>query len=233
MGWMTPIVNALNSVSSWFYEVYLDVYGWVYPFYLTAPFFYYLSSLFSNLAWYFNDFGNWINYVANQVAAILSWSTIWSYILSYVPNLLSIRDWFYSWATSVTATVNTWWSTTQTTVLAWVQGAKDFATALFNQLSATLASLQAAWDAFKGKIPSLDAIIAWWGNWWGQVLLQLGTWWAARLLDVQGLIDSAFLSRDGWWAGWQDWRDQVAEFFGNPVEYLWQRFADWFLGPEV
>lgn len=232
MGFMTSIVNALNSVGGWFYEIYLDVNGWVYPFYLSASFFYYLSTLFYNLAWYFSDFGTWVNSTVNQLAQILSWGTIWSYILSYVPNLLGIRDWFYSWSAQVTATVNGWWAATQNTVLAWVQGAKDYATALFSQLSSALALLQGAWDGFKGKIPTIDAIIGWWGGWWGNVLVQLGTWWAARLLDVQGLIDSAFLARDSWWDGWQEIRTSVLVFFANPLDFLWQRFAEWFLGPE-
>jgi len=65
------------------------------------------------------------------------------------------------------------------------------------------------------------------------VLSFVNTWWSGAVLQVQGLINTAFLERDSWWAGWQDWRDQVAEFFTNPLEFLLNRFTDWFLGPEA
>lgn len=233
MSFMTSIIDALDSVSDWFYKLYLEVYGWVYPFWLTADFFYQLSVLFNTLAWRFYDFSLWVSEVQGKVSLVLSWSTIWSSVLGMVPNLLQLRDWFYNWVTFVTNTVNTWWGATSLTVQAWVQSAKDMATSLFNQLNNALASLQSAWDSFKGKVPTIDAVISWWGNWWGNVLPQLGTWWNSRLLEVQGLIDSAFLTRQSLWSGWQEMRENVVEFFADPVELIWNRFTNWFLGPEV
>ena len=52
------------------------------------------------------------------------------------------------------------------------------------------------------------------------------------MVDVESLINSAFTERERYWSGWQDMRDKVIEFFANPFDYLWSRFADWFLGPE-
>lgn len=232
MSFMSSIITACNNASSWFYSLYLDSYSGGWPLSSLADWFYQLCLLFNNLAWYFYDFSSWVNSVGSQLSQILSWNTIWSYILNNVPNLTKIRDWFYSWYANVTSTVNTWWSTTQYTVQAWVQGAKDQATALFNQANAWLANLQAQVNDLIGQIPNLDELVAWWGDWWGNVLTQLGTWWNSRLAEVNDLVNSAFLSRESFWSGWQDMKSQVIEFFTDPVGFIWHRFADWFLGPE-
>ena len=233
MGFMTSIINALNSVSSWFYQIYLEVYGWVYPFWLAAGFFYQLCSLFNTLAWQFYYFSSWVSDVAAKVAEILNWSTIWSYILSYVPNLTQIRDWFYSWWSNVTSVVTSWWSTTQYTVQGWISTAaqpfnamltawNSFWNSLWPQLTGSFNSLKSAWDNFWGvTFPTLVSF-----SW-------LTTWWSSRLQDVQGLINSSLKT---WFPFYDDlvklWSSLTA-FFTNPVEFIWERFADWFLGPEV
>lgn len=228
----TGIVSALNSVSSWFYNLYRDVYYYPVIGQVLATGFYWLAELFSTLAWGFSSFFTSFNELWAKAANILSWSSIWSYILIYVPNLTQIRDWFYYWWTNVTSAVSSWWSATQVTVLAWVQDAKNFASSLVAGVSSVVTQLQSAWDNFKGLIPTLDEIRLWWGNWTGNVLAAIDTWWTGKLVDIQGLINSAFLARQSFWAGWQEIRTSVLTFFQDPVEFIWQRFADWFLGPE-
>ena len=56
----------------------------------------------------------------------------------------------------------------------------------------------------------------------GNILLVVNNWWRDRLLDVQGLINSAFVTRDSLWSGWQDLRDKVTEFFSDPEEWLYK-----------
>jgi hypothetical protein len=232
MSFMAWIIDALNDISSWFYEIYLDVYSWVWPFSLTANLFLYLCYLFNNLAWYFNAFSSWVSDVQGKIGNFLSWSTIWSYILSYVPNLTQIRDWFYSWWTNVQSVVASWWSATSVTVQGWINTALQYvnsvATAwnnfwnnLWPQLTISFNSLKSAWDNFwTVTFPTLVSF-----SW-------LTTWWSSRLQDVQGLIGSAFTARASLWAGWQEMRDNVVNFFTDPVEFIWERFTDWFLGPE-
>jgi len=93
--------------------------------------------------------------------------------------------------------------------------------------------LQGSWDTFKGKIPSIDQIIAWFSNWWGSVLARIIAWGALTGAQVDELISSRLKDFDPFWAGWQDFKDRVVEFFSDPVEFIWDRFTDWFLGPEA
>ena len=232
MGFMSSIINVLNSVSGWFYQIYLDIYGWVYPFWLVAGFFYQLCLLFNKMAWAFYDFSSWVSDVQGKVAKILSQADILSLLRTWLSYAENAWSWVVNAWQNVTAIINTWWSSTSQVVRVWVNEAKQYAASLAMTANTWLASLQSAWDNFKGKIPAIDQVISWWGNWSGNVLTFVNTWWNTRLLDIQELINSAFIARQSFWEGWQDWRGKVTEFFTDPVEFIWQRFADWFLGAE-
>ncbi len=190
-----------------------------------------LSTFTAKVGGYLFDASNWYRDVSIKIGNYLSWDTIWSYIVSYIPNLEDIRDWFYGVTDNILSIVSDWWLATQVTVQGWIdtavgelQGIAGDWTSFWNNLWPALTdsfnSLKSGWSTFLGvTLPNLVNF-----SW-------LETWWNSRLQDVRGLIDSAFLSRDSWWAGWQDMRAQVVEFFSNPIEYIWSRFIDWFLGP--
>ena len=222
MDFMHWIVQRLNYISDFFYDLYLDCYyvGW--PLDVLDTWFYYISDYFSKLAWHFSDFGTWVNDVAAKVLDILNWSTIWSYILSYVPNLTEISDWFYYWWDYVTQVVDTWWTSTSTTVLAWIDEAKQWTQIWIDYLQSQVYALGVRIDDILALIPDMSEIQAWFTNWTGNVSQVINTWWSGAILEVQGLIDSAFTIRESFWAGWQDWRDQVTEFFTDPEDWLYK-----------
>ena len=193
------IVN-LNELSSHLYNAYTEILSWVWPFWYAAEPFYLASSAVSSIAWGFYAFGEWVRDVADKLPSILDWDTIWSYIESYVPNLTQIGDWFYSWVTNVTQLVTDWWDTTKSTVLGWVNEAKQWAKALIDSVESKLGSLQSAWSVFVvGTLPKL-------ADWSG----------------VDALIKSWFNDFTPFWQGWQDWRDKVIEFFTDPDEWLYK-----------
>lgn len=232
MTFMSRIIEALNDVSSFFHKTYLEVYSWVYPFWLAAGFFYQLSLIFNRLAGYFYDFNIWVDSVAVQVAKILSWDTIKGYIKSWLPALEAAVSWFSNAVTNVTSIISNWWSATSVTVQGWISAATQglaelkvawdqFTKVTFVNLSNLVNLVKSQWDYFTGTtLPSLVSFSS------------LTTWWNSRLIDVQGLMDSAFTLRQSYWDGWQDWRDKVAEFFTDPLGWLESKFTDWFLGPE-
>jgi len=216
------IIERLNWLSEYFYDIYLEVNSWMAPFNYAAYLFYFASAMFSQLAWGFYDFSEWVYDTANKVKSILNWDTIWSYILSYIPNLEAIRDWFYDrWSWFTTQTAN-WWSETSTTVIGWIDAAKDWAWLWIDYLQTQANALSVRVNEAIALIPDVTELQAWYSNWWGNILGMLNSWWNERLLDVQSLIDSAFLIRDDFWRGWQDWRDKVAEFFTDPEEWLYR-----------
>ncbi len=223
MWFMNYIIQRLNDASGFFYGVYLEVISWVYPFWLAAFPFYNLSVLFSNLAWDFYDFNTWVDYVEGRVASLLTFDNIYSYFSSYFDAAVNAWNWVDQTFGDINTFMSSWWSTTQYTVLAWVDEAKSYAAALVNNLSTTVNTLLSAWDDFKGRIPTIDEVIYWWGDWTGELLSVVNSWWSGTLLQVQSLIDSAFTLREPFWDGWQDWRDKVIEFFTDPEDYLAKR----------
>uniref|UniRef100_A0A6M3XW83 Uncharacterized protein n=2 Tax=viral metagenome TaxID=1070528 RepID=A0A6M3XW83_9ZZZZ len=227
-GFMAAIVTALNTVSRLFYHAYVETYGWGGLFnYLATPF-YYGAEAFSTLAWRFSDFFSWLLTKVNEWDQILSWDTVWSYILSYVPNLEEIRDWFSDWPGQVLTAIDTWWTSTMGDVAGWIEIAAQLLRDQVNGVNTWLVTLQSDWDAFKGRIPTIDGVISWWADWAGNVTTLFSSMWSNVILEVQALINSAFIEREPFWAGWQDWRDQVAEFFTDPEDWLYNRLDSFF-----
>lgn len=222
MWFMTWIMQRLGEISGFFYELYLDCYyaGW--PLELLDTWFYAISRYFADLSWDFYDFNLWLDYAAGKITEILSYSDIWSYFGYWFDR----AEWAWSWVTdafwNVWNIVDDWWSSASWTVLAWIDEAVSGVRTLVDQANIWLANLQASWDDFKGRIPTIDQVIYWWSNWTGELLSVVNSWWTGTLLEVSALIDSAFIIRGDFWQGWQDWRDKVTEFFTDPEDWLYK-----------
>lgn len=227
------IFSLVWDISGWFYEAFQEVKDWTWPLHYLAPPLYYIHRAFFDLLTPIAQLGDWADNVTTEIGRILSLGEI----TLYLEYWLDRAEWSWQWITDawyhVTDLVDTWWSSTQLTVRAWIDEATTTLQLLINDLSTSFQLLNKAWDDFKGMIPTIDQVIYWWNNWTGNVLTLVDTWWTSTMGEVEGLIDSAFAERESWWAGWSDFRSSVAEFFGDPLEYLWTRFTDWFLGPEV
>jgi len=222
MWFMNSIISRLNEISGFFYSIYLEVLGWIPPFWYAAGFFYSLHSTFVGLSWAFYSFNQWVSDVAAKVAGILSYTNIYSYFQSYFTAALNAWNWVINAFNNIWSIVDNWWSSAQYIVLAWIDDAKSYAASLVAGVNSWLVTLQGAWDSFKGRIPTIDELIYWWSNWTGYVLSAIDTWWTGTVLEVQNLLDSAFLEREPFWAGWQDWRDKVTEFFSDPEDWLYK-----------
>lgn len=232
MWFMTYIIQYLGQVRDFFYDAYLEVRGWVWPFhYLSTPL-YQIYSAFVYITYYAQSLDDWLVWSQDLVQNILDWNTIWSYILSYVPNLQTMSAWFSNWASYVVTMVEAWWDQAQYTVRAWI-----------DQAVGGLEDIAGTWSTFWNDIwpdllTTVNSLKSGWSDFWTYTLPTLisssglATWWAGRISEVAQLIDSAFNARSGLWAGWQEMRASVVTFFQDPLEWLWERFADWFLGPE-
>lgn len=222
MPFMSWIIQRLNDASDFFYEIYREVMDWVYPFWLVADFFYELSWLFWRLAQDFYDFNELLDSWAIKIGQILSYANIWSYFEWWFDR----AEWAWSWVADAFSNVwdiaDSWWSSTQDTVLAWIEEVKSYAESLVDEVNAWLAYLDSWVVEFRNRLPRIDEIDSWWRNWTGEVLSVVDTWWTSTMGEVQGLIDSAFIVREPFWAGWQDFRDQVAEFFSDPEDWLYK-----------
>lgn len=227
------LVDAFNSARYFFYDIYVVVNSWIWPFSEAAEIFYSLARVFGSIAQGTESLVDVVNDIIYSISGVMSWSTIWSKILTYVPNLIGIRNWFYDVTSNIVSVVNDWWYITSNTVQGWIQEGKQLLQRQIDQVSNWLAELESALEDIRGQIPNVGDIVYWWRNWQGNVQSAVESWWTSKLSEVQGLVSTAFIERESWWAGWSTFRDQVATFFSDPLEYIWSRFTDWFLGPEV
>jgi len=233
MSFISWIVESLRGISNFFYDIFLEVRGWIFPFYLAAPFFYEICWLFYYLAKSFSDFGEWVDDAASKLEDILTWSNIRSLILSWIPNLQPVITWWQNWTTWVGQAIDDWWQSIKSTVQGWI----DIATQGFDDLVV-------AWDNFwTATFPywtsKLDGLKAAWDNFWTVTFPTLVSfswlteWWGTELKDIGSLINSRIKEWMPFWAGWQDVKDNVIEFITDPLEWLLGKFTDWFLGPEA
>lgn len=226
MWFLSSIVGWLDNVSEYFYDAYLEVRGWIYPFsYLSIPL-YYLYRAFNELAYYFGEFNGWLSWAADRIDSILDTWDIQSLLRDTIDAAINAWDWVVNAFRNVWVIVDEWWFATQGVVLAWVAEAKEYSKSLVDMLGQSLARLQYQWDNFKPQLPTITEIISWFSNWWGNIQANLETWWTQKTLEIQSLIDSAFILRSDFWLGWQEQREAIMEFISDPLQWLYNRIDE-------
>lgn len=222
MRFLDRIISYLVEIEDWFHEAYLEVRGWIAPFSYLYPPLYYIYRSFYYLTLYFSDFNDWVDDIASQVTDILSWSTIRSYIRSWLPDLEDVIDWWDRWWKWVSQEIDDWWAVTWSGVRSWVYARIDDVEELIDSVELALGELQADISYLLDQIPSVNEILSWFTNWWGSILSAMVDWGALTATQIDTLIDSWFKSYQPFWEGWLDWKDKVTEFFTDPEDWLYK-----------
>ena len=233
-------MNFFDHLRSWFIKaanvflnLALDAYSWPIVGSWLGDGFAALVDFASECAYALWRASNWYEDTIELLQDILSWSNIRNLIRGWLEGIESALAWFSSAFSNVVAIINAWWDS----VISSVQDMIDAATQGIDEVTTAWHNF---WNVLLPAIYSqLELLAANWSQFWTVTFPDLvsfdwlGIWWDSRLTDISSLIDSAFTLRDGLWAGWQEIRENVLEFFADPLEWLWDRFTDWFLGPEV
>lgn len=216
------IVERLALASDYLYDAYIEVREWIFPFhYLSTPL-WGLYVAFYYLEYYFDHFNDWVDWAAGRIDQILGYSDIWSYLEPWLSKAESAWSWVSSSYTNVGDIVDAWWSYKVNAVLIWIDEARLYADALVANVNNLLTTLKSDWDDFRGKIPGIDEVVLWWGTWREDVNMVLTNWWAGKTPEIESMIDTAFIERESFWTGWQDWGHKVTEFFSDPEEWLYK-----------
>ena len=206
MSFMIWIIEELESAEQFFYDAYQEVKGWIYPFYLLKYPLYGLYGVFLWLVEGFYEFYQWLNWAADRIDEIFSWSNIQSMIRGWLSGIEAAIDWFFSWTTWVGQYITDWWSGILPYILGYidsvVEGWEDLVT---------------AWDNFWAvTFPNLVSF-AW-----------LDIWWQSRLLEIDTLINSWMTSFQPFWEGWQEIRSEVTDFFADPLQWAYDKLDEFF-----
>jgi len=187
-----------------------------------------IASIFYSLATYFAYFNAWVYYINSKIGQVPTFATIFSYLSYYLNRAI----WAYTWTIgaywSIRGWFNRWWAPISATVWGWIVIARSALQVQINSLIVRLVSLGEVWNVFIGWIPSISAILSWFSNWWANILAGIINWGALTAFQIQSLINSAFTSRELFWAGWQDWRDRVTEFITDPEQWFYDRLEEVF-----
>jgi len=210
MSFIDDIFSFVWDISDWFYQAYLTVQGWVWPFYLLGTPLYYLYYLSRRLLTPIAHFGDWVVDIVNKVSQILGPEGIISLLRTWLTYAENAWSWVSNAWASVTGIVGDWWAATTLTVQGWIDIAKQTLQGLINNLTNLVGVLQTAWDNFRTlTLPNLISS-----------------------LDAAKLIDST-LKR--WFPDYDDlvklWANTKL-FISSPLDWLWERFTDWFMGKE-
>jgi len=229
---LNGLANIFALLSEWLLYVSIWVTNWPWIDRLSVTF-ENMASWFASVSWWFVQLRDPLLSMYDATMEILSWSTIQSRIRLWLTDIELIMAWFLDRWNQVAAIVDSWWDIVKWDVKNWINIAVQ-----------GLDNLKAAWSNFwyttwPDFLTQFDTLAAAWSNFWTFRLPELVdfswiiTWWNARLQDIGDMINTAFTVRDSLWAGWQELRTQVTEFFADPVEFIWAKFTDWFFGPEV
>jgi len=225
MGWIS---ERFADASSFFYFLYLETLDWWALPDFVSNLFYSLSQVCSDLSWDFYDFSLQIQVITDRVLEILSWDTIWSWIKDYIPNWDKIGSFFDKWIPVIIGLATDAGSVIRSTIEGWIDALWDKVKLWIDNLQSQADELRVMIQDIPGAVPGLSDIIDWFTNWPGHILSTVNTWWTGALSQVQGLINSAFIEREPFWAGWQDWRDKVTEFFTDHEKWVYDRLDSFF-----
>lgn len=228
LGWIAVLVDFFSNASSYFYDLYLEAYDAPYIPYAFAWPLYLMSDLFADISWAFYDFYYWAYDVVDRLGDILSWSTIYGYITSYWPNLNSALSWFSNWYNNVINAVEDFFNDAQGTIQQWINSAVDLALAAWDWLIDGFNTLQIAWDNFKSKIPTIDELIDWFSNWWGNVLSTLRSWGMLAANEIRDLIDSKISEWFPFYDNLVSLWGEIQDFIADPLQYAYDKLDEWF-----
>jgi len=133
-----------------------------------------------------------------------------------VPNIMNtwiqmvnqLWSWFTSWVSGVTDIIGSWWGGVQWTVRSWIEAAVSGFNAALNNLQYWVDDIRMSWGNFvSGTLPGLVT---------GGI--------------VQQLIAGALMPWAGLFNFWGEFSHDMGAFFTNPLEFVWNKFNDWFFG---
>ena len=120
MSFMIWIIEELIAIQEFFYDAYLEVRDWVWPFYYLQ---YPLYGLYGSFYWLedgFYEFYQWLLWAADKLDDIFSWAYLKALIGSWLYGIEEALDWFQNWGYWVGQYILSWYATVLDDILAYI-----------------------------------------------------------------------------------------------------------------
>jgi len=229
---MAGIVHHLTAAQSWFIVAFREASGWVWPFNLLAAPLDWIRYSFGWLAYHFSNFSTWVSAITAKAATILSSFDIMELLKPVSQKVEMLVNWFSNLDFLIRQAITTWWASALLTVNTLINTAVQGIRTLVDNVNTELVKLKGQVAGMLEDLPNIDAVIAWWSNWSGQLLAFVNNWWDGKLLDVQRLINDTIKVWLPFYDSLEELWGSVAEFITNPLDWLESKFTSWFLGGE-
>lgn len=189
-----------------------------------------LESWLSHLNW---DILNWHIYVGDAIESAIDW------VLDWIDDLAT-------WAAQIAA----WWEDFRQEVIDAFNAVVDFINEgignLGNIVSTWWDNLSEWWEGIKTTVLDwIDTAVEWVSDRiddLAHLVDKIGIWWEnfttvvlptlASKFDITAAFDQFMLTWRDLFEGWEAFKDSIFDFFNDPLDWLWDRFTDWWLGPE-
>ena len=230
MSFIDNIFNLVWGICWYFYNAYVEVKDWVWPFSYLQYLFYYLHDAFYDLSYAILDFGDWVDDVWSKVQNILTSEGVLGLLKWWFPWLENVGLWFTDRWKWFTTSVGNWWETIKPTVLGWIELAKQLAKDLVANVQKELSQVHTSWDNFwtltwPQWMYQFNGLAIAWDNFW---TITFPTLISSK--DANDLMDTKIKEAEPGWLGWTDFKDKVVLFFTDPLSWLVDRLEDWFWG---
>jgi len=142
----------------------------------------------------------------DMVLDTLTQSDIFQMLQTWLNYAEDAWNWILNSVLYIGSIVEDWWLEKRAIVEGWIAIATE-----------GLAEIIDLWDTFWEDIyPNLISF-----DW-------LSIWWNSRLLDIDSLISSWFVSFAPFWEGWIEVREEVTNFFSDPLQWFYNKLDEFF-----
>jgi len=206
MSFIYNIEYLLNDVSSFFYDVYLECFYSYYIPNIIGDIFYEIHLVFSDLAWQFFYFADWVDYITYKIEGVISEWDIFDILDYWLDKAEKAWNWISDAWGNVTNIINDWWE-------------------------GQLAELKEWWE---DQLAELEAVRDAWNHFWTTTLPNLITftwldaWWSSRLLEFQEWFNSELQELLPFYNDFMELWEGIRDFFIDPLQWLYDKMDEWF-----
>jgi len=200
INFINGIISLFATVAEWFYGIWQTTKEWIWPFHLISEPFYSIAHSFDWIVFHFLDFRDWIAWATDRATEVLSSIDIYAFFKDYFDKAVDAYNWVAHLWKNIFVIIGSWWDTVRPDVLGWIAIATQ-----------DLTRLRTQWDYFWTVLYPKSVN-------WDEFL----SWWNTEIRELQGLINSSIKELEPLWAGWQEWKGKVTEFFTDPEDWLYK-----------